>query len=71
MYVHVHVHVCHISTVCVCVCVCVQIHPVYPKENPSSVLPPFPDINKLRFIQDIPKDKVSMCVAETQAWMNV
>jgi regulatory factor X 4 len=36
-----------------------KVHPVYPKENPSAVLPPFPDINQLKVQQEVPKDKLA------------
>ncbi|CAI8005927.1 Transcription factor RFX4, partial [Geodia barretti] len=36
-----------------------KVHPVYPKENPSAVLPPFPDINQLKLQQEVPKDKLT------------
>ena len=39
------------------VCV-VQVHPVYPKENPSAVLPPFPEVSQLKLLQEVSRDKV-------------
>ena len=35
-----------------------KVHPIYPKENPSTILPPFPDVNQLKFLQDVSKGKV-------------